>query len=377
MKKLSDTNMALFFTGGVSLKTWADVGNLDREIEIYKRLTNHINRVNFVTYGGKQDILYSSRIEPIRLLPTKWHRMKKFTLMRLLAKYSKELRGTDILKTNQILGSEVPIFLKKMLGKKLIVRCGYSRSWNEIIMGMDQSVVRESMKLEKIGFSAADVVVVTSSWQREWIISRYNIAPAKVEVIPNYVVTDIFKPNPEVGVKFDILFVGRGGKGKNLSSLLEAIRHLQTEQKKISLLMVGGCSRDENLKEVVSKYDLNVTFIENISNFRLPKLINQAKVFILPSFYEGHPKVLLEAMGCGLPCIGTNVTGIKENIKHMETGYLCETDYLSIAQAVEKVLSDKALREEMGKKARKYIVKNYAVEKVLERELDVIKEVIG
>ena len=57
--KLSDINLTLFFTGGVGLKTWAEVGNLDREVAIYKRLTGHLRPVNFITYGGKDDGQYA------------------------------------------------------------------------------------------------------------------------------------------------------------------------------------------------------------------------------------------------------------------------------------------------------------------------------
>ena len=77
----------------------------------------------------------------------------------------------------------------------------------------------------------------------------------------------------------------------------------------------------------------------------MPYVLNQAKVFILPSYYEGHSKALLEAMSCELPCVGSDVVGIKEDIQYMETGYLCETDYKSIANAIETVLSDDLLQK--------------------------------
>ena len=76
--------------------------------------------------------------------------------------------------------------------------------------------------------------------------------------------------------------------------------------------------------------------------------LNRASAFILPSKYEGHPKSLIEAMSCGLPCIGSNVVGIKEDIRHKETGYLCNTDYQSIAEAIDIVLSDESLQRYMG-----------------------------
>jgi glycosyltransferase involved in cell wall biosynthesis len=108
----------------------------------------------------------------------------------------------------------------------------------------------------------------------------------------------------------------------------------------------------------------------------LPYVLNQAKVFILPSYYEGHPKALLEAMSCGLSCIGSDVTGIREDIEHIKTGYLCKTDYKNIANAMGIILSDESLQKTIGNNAREYILKKYSIERILKMELDVIQEVI-
>ena len=109
----------------------------------------------------------------------------------------------------------------------------------------------------------------------------------------------------------------------------------------------------------------------------MPYILNQAKVFILPSYYEGHPKTLLEAMSCGLPCIGSDVTGIREDVEHIKTGYLCKTDYENIANAIEIILSDESLQKTIGKNAREYILKKYSIDQILKMELDVIQEVIA
>jgi glycosyltransferase involved in cell wall biosynthesis len=284
---------------------------------------------------------------------------------------------SDVLKTNQIPGSEIPIWFKKHFGKKLIVRCGYLHSYFIKNQSRDQRAINDAIQLEGKAFSCADMGIVTSSWQRDIVIKQYNIEPAKIKVIPNYVITDVFKPHPEIQKKYDLIFVGRSGSQKNLSNLLKAIQYLRTKDKNISLLMVGGCCKNNEIKEIVNQYRVNVTFKGNISNFELPYVLNQAKVFILPSYYEGHPKTLLEAMSCGLPCVGTDVVGIKEDIQHMETGYLCKTDYKSIANAIETVLSDDLLQKKIGENARKYILKKYSIDKILKMELEVIREVVA
>lgn len=373
----SNTVLTLFFTGDVSLRTWVEVGNLDREVELYKRLAQNLGKVNFVTYGGNQDRLISDRLDTVKLLPTVWHRRDIYTVAHLLLKYFPQLQDTDVMKTNQIPGSEVPLLLKKLLRKKLIVRCGYLHSFFTKNLTQDEKVIEDAVQTEKRAFRSADAGIVTSQWQKDLVIEQYKIDPEKIRVIPNYVITDVFRPDTKTRKKYDLIFVGRGDEQKNVDNLLRAIQNLKIKNKSKSLLMVGRCCHNSEIKKIVKKNGLNVTFKNNVPNFDLPHLLNQSKVFILPSFYEGHPKVLLEAMSCGLPCIGTRVRGIEEDIEHMKTGYLCDTDYESIAHAIETVLSDESLQRTIGKKVREYVLRKYAVDVVSDMELDVIREVVS
>ena len=118
-----NTRLSLFFTKKTSLATWARVGNLERETALYKKLSRNLKEVSFITYGGKKDKKFSDRLHTIKLMPVQWHRREINTILELIMKYYPELRRTDILKTNQIRGAEIPIWVKKRFGKKLIVRC--------------------------------------------------------------------------------------------------------------------------------------------------------------------------------------------------------------------------------------------------------------
>jgi len=70
-----------------------------------------------------------------------------------------------------------------------------------------------------------------------------------------------------------------------------------------------------------------------------------------------------------LPCIGTNVEGIKEILKHKENGYLCETNANSIRKAIIEVSEDESLRRKIGQNARETILENFSLEKILEKEI--------
>jgi glycosyltransferase involved in cell wall biosynthesis len=371
-----NTRLTLFFTKKTGLSTWARVGNLDRETALYKKLSEKLKGVSFVTYGGKKDKKLSDRLNNIKLLPAHWHKREVNTVLELILKYYPELRRTTLLKTNQIDGAQIPIFFKKRFGKKLIVRCGYLHSYFIKQKTHNQREIENAVYLEKKAFMSADLGIVTSKWQKDIVVKNYKINPEKIKIIPNYVLTDIFKPYPHFKKEFDLIYAGRSGKQKNLKNLFEALYHLKRKNKKLSLLMIGGCSSDIELRTMAAQYDLHITFKGNIPNFDLPMFLNRARIFILPSNYEGHPKSLIEAMSCGLPCIGSDVMGIKEDITHMETGYLCGANYESIAEAIEVLSADKSLRKVMGKKARKYVLSNYSLGIILKKELETIREVI-
>lgn len=133
----------------------------------------------------------------------------------------------------------------------------------------------------------------------------------------------------------------------------------------------GGGGRDslrKALEDYCKKQKANVKFMGNIPNQKLPKELNRSILFILHFLYERCLKVLLEAMSCGLPCIGTNVVGIKEIIKHKENGYLCETDATSIKNSILDVLNNKELRDRLFKNARKTIIDHFSIENILKEE---------
>jgi glycosyltransferase involved in cell wall biosynthesis len=87
------------------------------------------------------------------------------------------------------------------------------------------------------------------------------------------------------------------------------------------------------------------------------------------------PKALLEAMACGLPCIGTNVAGIKEIIIHRENGYLCETTAASIKEAILEIMNNHMLQERIGRNARIMVVEKFALETVLKNEIKIYEEI--
>ena len=165
------------------------------------------------------------------------------------------------------------------------------------------------------------------------------------------------------------MYIGRLEKQKNLENLVKALADL----KDVKAILYGQGSLRNKLKSQARKLKVNLTIKDPIEYQKIPRALSLADVFVLPSLEEGNPKILLEAMSCQKAVIGSNVKGIKEIITNNYNGLLAVTDSQSIARAIKK-LENRSLRERLGENARKYIIENYEINKLLGREVTLIKK---
>ena len=366
--KLRNSKLALFFTKGISLRNWEEIGVLDRELKPYKKFAKYFDEIYLFTYGDKEDLKYKKILpDNIKIFPKKLNLPPLLYSFLLPFLYRLELRNVDIIKTNQMPGSWAAVVAKFLYRKKLVVRCGYEWLRNMELKREHKLKRLLAFILEFLAYKTADKIIITSHENRNFIIERFKISPKKIEVVPNYIDTNLFKP---IKVKKErrLIFIGRLEREKNLANLIKAVSKLD-----IKLVIFGNGSLKEELEKLAKKLKSNVEFKGNIPNEKLPLELNKSEIFILPSLYENCPKTLLEAMSCGLPCIGTNVPGIREIIKHKENGYLCGTDDKSIRKAIKEVLENKQLREKISKNARKTILENFSLERILENEIKVFE----
>jgi glycosyltransferase involved in cell wall biosynthesis len=143
-----------------------------------------------------------------------------------------------------------------------------------------------------------------------------------------------------------------------------------------SLDIIGKGPLKGTISKKARNLGISLNFLGEFPNNKLPELMNKYPIFILPSYYEGNPKVLLEAMSCGLACIGSDVWGINNIIEHQYNGYLCESTPQSIAEAIEKVYNNKDLANEIAKNARKFILKNCSLNSIVNKEYMIYRNLL-
>ena len=218
-----------------------------------------------------------------------------------------------------------------------------------------------------ISYNLADLIIISNNYEKKFINKIFRINQKKIRVIPNYIDINRFKPISVEKKEKSILFIGRLNEFKNLDNLIESFIYLDD----FSLDIIGNGELKSSLINKVEKLKLQskIKFLGTIPNSKLPEIINQYSIFILPSNMEGNPKTLLEAMSCGIACIGTNNPGINQIITHRKNGYLCNFDSKSIANAIKIVNNNIDLKDFIGKNARQYIIENHSIDRIFKKEM--------
>tara|TARA_B100001123_G_scaffold110276_2_gene128292 strand:- start:845 stop:1276 length:432 start_codon:yes stop_codon:yes gene_type:complete len=109
----------------------------------------------------------------------------------------------------------------------------------------------------------------------------------------------------------------------------------------------------------------------------MPKTFSQAHIVSLPSYAEGLPKVLIEALSCGRPIVTTNVSGCKETVRDGENGFLVPVkNSRALADAFIKLISNKQLRQRMGNAGRKMAIKEFSIQIVIEQTFAVYQDLL-
>ncbi|KDS13775.1 glycosyl transferases group 1 family protein [Bacteroides fragilis str. 3725 D9 ii] len=158
--------------------------------------------------------------------------------------------------------------------------------------------------------------------------------------------------NKKKNDKFVILFFGRLGKRKGIYDILDVLsEHREEFINKLEFLF-GGDGDVEQVQAIIRERNLNdiAKYQGWVSGIKKERLLNQADAYILPSYNEGLPISVLEAMSYSLPIISTTVGGIPEILKNNENGFIIEPgDKIAIYHAISNLMANEAMAKRMGK----------------------------
>ena len=311
--------IALLLTYGVSLKTWFEVGLIERELSYYEYLFKKFGiKTTIISYGDASDYLFlkKSKFKFIELIPVysimTYKNLRLFEFFAIFFfiffKIKKYLNDFDIIKTNQIWGSWVLLYPKIFLKKKILIRGGYEPFKNSI--NNSNYLINFVFLINSlIAYLLANKIIVTTKEIKNFIKTKFFFINKEINIIPNFIDINIFKILNQKRLDKRILFVGRNSDEKNLDLILNTLK-----KSEITLDIIGKGFDDKLISKWKKKYNFKINYLGVINNSNLSSKYNKYKALILISKYEGNPKTILEAMASGCLILGSNIKAIKNLI---------------------------------------------------------------
>jgi len=215
-----------------------------------------------------------------------------------------------------------------------------------------------------------------------------------IQILPDGIDTEFFNPKVPEEIRARILgdekgkilicSSGRMVERKGFRYLIEALPYILKKCPNVVLALGGDGPERKRLETLARKLGIEekVKFLGFIPDEDFPKFLKACDVFILPSIVdskgdtEGSATILLEAMACETPVVGTNVGGIPYAIKDGVGGFLVpQKNPKAIADAVLKLIENPQLMRKLGKEGRRYVEKKFSINKIARIYKEIFKKV--
>ena len=355
-------NLLFCMTPGVSLQIWENIGTLQRELRPYEEYLRRGWKVKILTFDRKEVPDVPEGIETV-LVPGSH-------LLLLLPWTHKKLgKWADIIKANQSYNAHFYTRAARYWKKPILLRCGYVHGeYLETTAGPTLKT-RCYQRLEKKAFQGATHCQVPTEDLLQWTQERYDISKEKTSVVPNYVDTDIFRPLEGIQKRDNsVISVGRLTHVKRFDMLIRAC----SEVPGCTLTIVGEGEERHNLEGLARSLSVELRLPGNIHNEELPRILQEHRIFAITSEREGHPKALLEAMACEMPCLCVDRIGIRNIIENARNGLLIGASSNELTRGLETLLGDTTLKTRLAEMARKDILKYYGFNKCFDDEYNTV-----
>ena len=268
------------------------------------------------------------------------------------------------------------ILLSKLMCKKMLFHCHGSRfdqfyhegpSWQKRL-------------IQKV-LSLCDRVVVLSPYWKIFFQGFLNAS--SLRILPNAITLSNYQSKEKEGKKLGerpiILFAGEVGERKGAYDLLAVMPRLILKFPQV-IVRFAGNGNLEKIQQVIKslKIEDHVELAGWVSSEKLIEFYYQSVLFVLPSYHEGLPMAILEAMACGLAVVSSRVGGIPELIREGENGFLIDPgDHGALEEALSALLADPVLREQMGQNNIQKIRDEYEMSAYSMRLRDLYQELLG
>lgn len=269
----------------------------------------------------------------------------------------------------------LPVFVAKLLGMKIVFPIaasikGSAKAQNNWLNSL-------LVLFESITFDLADFIILysrnlISGWDLHQYSSKILIAHRHFLDFETFTVTTPLSDRPPV-----IGYIGRLSSEKGVQHFARALPAILGHRQDLRVL-IGG---DGQLKDSIaaSLQEEGIVACVNlpgwISHDELPRYLNQLRLLVLPSYTEGLPNIMLEAMACGTPVLATPVGAVPDVIVDGKTGFIMESNSPEcIAESVARALNSPDLKQ-IAEAGRQFVEENFTLERVVKRWKEVLEEI--
>ncbi|MBD3179057.1 MAG: glycosyltransferase [Candidatus Latescibacteria bacterium] len=297
----------------------------------------------------------------------------------------------DIVHTHTPVASLIGRLAAKLAGVGTVIYTAHGFYFHE---GMGRAARKLYIYLEKIGGRLSDLIFVQS--MEDYVDARREgIAPGeKLVHIGNGIDPEMFgmKRYPEERARLKkefnindqpvVGFVGRMVREKGVFDLVRAAVEVKRSHENVRFILIGeqldsgrgGCAGE--LRELIRREGLSSNVIMTGRREDVPSILTLLDIFVLPSYREGMPRSILEAMASSLPVVASNIRGSREEVVEGETGLLFPAgDFHALAGALRELLDNPGLARKMGERGREKVLKCHNEENIVNKQIESIGRV--
>ena len=367
--------IAIFFTYDYSVKKLKDVGILERELKVYQELNKSFGvKFTFFTYDEKIPS-YLNKKNDFEFIPIyKYLKKSENKLLRFLKsflipfKIKNLLDDIDLLYQHQILGSWIPLVLKRLINKPVQIRTGYD-AYLFSIENNEKLIIKYFYKqLTRISLKNSDLYTVTSKCDQVFLESQFNTKDIKV--VPNWVeINDQKKIR-----KFEdsLLMIGRLEKQKNYPMAFNFIESINDD---IGLHIYGNGNEKDKLTSLAKSLNSEIKFLGNTTHQKILQELSKYKFFLTTSSYEGNPKTVLEALANQCIVFASNIPNHTEIIIDGYNGFIF-TDLDDLIYKFNEIKNNNDLVRKINENSLKSL-KNNELKAVVENMYSDYKSLIS
>jgi len=308
--------------------------------------------------------------------------------IRLLRDYGRFYRAArskryDLIHLNPSLGPKallrdgLSLLLAKSLGRRVLV---FLRGWDP---ACEAALRRRFLPLFRWVYFRADAFVVLASQFRSTLQEFGCRKPIYLEttVVPDEVFSSpAGRPAPSMPRdRLNLLFLSRVEKAKGIYEAVEAWRILKKKYPALAMTVAGDGSEREAVQQYVRSQNLKgIVFPGWVRAQAKRETFAGADFYLFPSYHEGMPNSVLEAMACGLPVVTRAVGGLRDFFEDGKMGFLTESrDPEVLASLVERLILDPGLRRAMAEYNRAFAQQNFTASAVARRLMEMHRRTIA